>query len=70
MRADQVKVRKFEEKYAMTHSEIAEVLGVSRQTVSNIEKNALNKVRKNFKGNKWVDEFVIAEMTGAQISGR
>lgn len=51
-----MKVREiFEQHYFMTHTEIAEVLGVSRQTVSNIEKNALNKVRENFKGNKWVD---------------
>lgn len=38
----------FEQNYAMTLKEIAEVLGVSRQTVRTIEKQAMEKIRKQF----------------------
>ena len=34
--------------YHMTYSEIAEVLGVSRQRVKQIEKSALDKLRRQY----------------------
>ena len=34
--------------YHMTYSEIAEVLGVSRQRVKQIEKSALEKLRRQY----------------------
>lgn len=36
----------FEQNYAMTLKEIADVLGVSRQTVREIERRAINKIRE------------------------
>jgi DNA-binding XRE family transcriptional regulator len=46
------KVQKFEDPYTdynMTRDEIGKRLGVSRQTVAEIEKRVLDKLRKAFK---------------------
>ena len=40
--------RAINDDYLMTYSEIAEVLGVSRQRVKQIEKSALTKLRDRF----------------------
>lgn len=33
-------------RFAMTHAEIAKILGTSRQNIANIERKALKKLRK------------------------
>ena len=49
---EKIKLRKFEDPYtdySMTREEIGKHLGVSRQTVAQMEKRILNKLRKAFK---------------------
>ncbi len=41
--------------YHMTYSEIAEVLGVSRQRVRQIEQNAMRKLLENEDYKAWAD---------------
>lgn len=42
--------------YNMTYKEIAAELGVSRQTVAYVEKQALEKLRILLEQSKWVDK--------------
>jgi DNA-binding XRE family transcriptional regulator len=42
----------------MTHAEIANELGVSRQYIQHIEKNALQKLRNNKRVKIWLSEHI------------